>query len=575
MRRAPSTVSALFGAALALPAPAFAQGFSASRYLAPPSGEDLALTERALVTPHLRVGAAATAEYTHALSTRAGLGVLDHRVTAHLAVTLGLFDRLQIGVVAPLVLTQQRGSNADGVAPGDLRVDVRVRVAGLARGGTTRLALAASLLAPLGDRDTFTGDGAVGVAPRVIFEATNSRDFVFALNAGVALRPGWEHQMFARAGVTIPLAARVLLSLEASFEARLTDPGAKGSLALEALAGVRHVSRGGLALGVAAGPRLLDGDGTADVRVVAMGGYAPQPPRPDEAPGDRDLDGVLDPDDRCPDLPAGPRPDPNARGCPIPDRDHDGFRDEVDACPTQPPGDDPDPRRMGCPNNDRDGDGVGDDADICPLEAAGSLPDPRARGCPQRDGDHDGVADTDDVCPLEPAGAHPDGARRGCPAPDIDGDGILNARDACPEERGPHTRDPATNGCPRVYVSGDRVVITQQPRFAVDRDVILAASAPLLAEVAGVLEAHPELTAVEVRGHTDSVGDDAHNMDLSQRRAASIRAWLLAHGIDGARVTARGYGETQPIADNGTAAGRAGNRRVEFVVTAREAPPRE
>ena len=73
----------------------------------------------------------------------------------------------------------------------------------------------------------------------------------------------------------------------------------------------------------------------------------------------------------------------------------------------------------------------------------------------------------------------------------------------------------------------------------------------------------------------DSVGDDAHNSDLSQRRAASIRAWLLAHGIDGARVTARGYGETQPIADNGTAAGRARNRRVEFVVTAREAPPRE
>jgi outer membrane protein OmpA-like peptidoglycan-associated protein len=186
-----------------------------------------------------------------------------------------------------------------------------------------------------------------------------------------------------------------------------------------------------------------------------------------------------------------------------------------------------------------------------------------------RDGDRDGVPDGDDVCPLEAAGRHPDGARRGCPTPDIDGDGILNERDACPEERGPASRDAATHGCPRVYVSGDRVVITQQPRFAVDRDVIAATSAPLLVEVAAVLEAHPELTRVEVRGHTDDVGDDVRNLDLSQRRAASIRAWLVAHGIAAERITARGYGETQPLADNRSAAGRAVNRRVEFVVTAR------
>ena len=229
---------------LALPAGASAQGFSASRYLAPPSGEDLAVTERALVAPHLRVGAVVVGEYTHALSAAGGV-VVDHRVTAHVGATLGLFDRLQLGVVMPVVITQQRAGASDGLSAGDLRLDARVRVAGLARGGTVRLALAASVSAPLGDASAYAGDGAVTVAPRVLFEATNGRDFVFALNAGVALRPGWEHQMFARAAVTIPLVPRVLVAVEGAFEARLNDPGAAGSLALELLGGVRHVSRRG------------------------------------------------------------------------------------------------------------------------------------------------------------------------------------------------------------------------------------------------------------------------------------------------------------------------------------------
>jgi OmpA-OmpF porin, OOP family len=561
----------LVALSLALPSSAWAQGFSASRFLAPPSGEDLALTERALVTPHLRVGAAVVGEYAHTLDTRANGPSIEHRVTTHAAVTFGLFDRAQLGLVMPLTVTQQVGGNSGSLAPGDLRIDARVRIAGPARRGMTRVALAASVGLPTGDASAYAGDGAVTVTPRVLFEASNARDFVFAVNAGVALRMGWEHQLFARAGVTIPIVPRVLATVEAALETRLTDPVATRAMSLEGLVGVRHVARNGFALGLAAGPRLLTSDASADVRAVAMVGYAPQPPDAIEGPGDRDHDGVNDNEDRCPDEPMGERRDPRQLGCPLHDRDHDGYGDEVDACPTRPAGDDPDPRRMGCPNNDRDADGVSDDDDTCPLEPAGERPDPHARGCPLRDGDHDGVSDDDDVCPLEAAGAHPDGARRGCPNADIDGDGILNARDACPEERGPHNANPAINGCPRVYVTAERVVITQQPRFAVDRDVILPASVPLLVEVSAVFESHPELTRIEVRGHTDDVGDDAHNMDLSQRRAESIRAWLLAHGVAPERLTARGFGETVPIADNRTAEGRASNRRVEFVVLERAA----
>lgn len=71
---------------------------------------------------------------------------------------------------------------------------------------------------------------------------------------------------------------------------------------------------------------------------------------------------------------------------------------------------------------------------------------------------------------------------------------------------------------------------------------------------------------IELAGHTDSIGTDEYNQDLSQRRVNSVRTYLIEQGVDGARLTAQGYGESQPIADNSTPAGRAKNRRVEVRV---------
>ncbi len=92
-------------------------------------------------------------------------------------------------------------------------------------------------------------------------------------------------------------------------------------------------------------------------------------------------------------------------------------------------------------------------------------------------------------------------------------------------------------------------------------------AAALLEKARGVLAARPSL-AIEVQGHTDNVGQDDYNLKLSQDRAQAVAAWLAAHGIAAARLTAKGYGETQPIADNRSDAGRAVNRRVELVDTA-------
>jgi outer membrane protein OmpA-like peptidoglycan-associated protein len=97
--------------------------------------------------------------------------------------------------------------------------------------------------------------------------------------------------------------------------------------------------------------------------------------------------------------------------------------------------------------------------------------------------------------------------------------------------------------------------------FDVDSDVLRPESTPVLNEIERTLSQHEDLSIV-IEGHTDSTGDDAHNLDLSERRAAAVVAWLTGQGIDAGRLTAVGKGETEPTADNGTLEGRQANRRV-------------
>lgn len=87
-----------------------------------------------------------------------------------------------------------------------------------------------------------------------------------------------------------------------------------------------------------------------------------------------------------------------------------------------------------------------------------------------------------------------------------------------------------------------------------------------------MLRDHPEVR-VRVRGHTDSTAEDAYNLDLSRARAQAVVAWLVAHGVDAARLEAEGVGEAEPIDTNATEEGRARNRRVEFVIVATDPDP--
>jgi len=86
--------------------------------------------------------------------------------------------------------------------------------------------------------------------------------------------------------------------------------------------------------------------------------------------------------------------------------------------------------------------------------------------------------------------------------------------------------------------------------------------------VAKALGDHPKIT-VRIEGHTDSRGSRRYNLRLSQHRDSSVRRYLIRRGVAASRMVAKGYGEEVPIADNRTKAGRAQNRRVEFVITSR------
>ncbi len=237
-------------------------------------------------------------------------------------------------------------------------------------------------------------------------------------------------------------------------------------------------------------------------------------------------------------------------GAPL-DSDGDGVANRLDQCPNTPKGAKVDTK--GCPI-DSDGDGVFDGLDKCPDTPAGVKVN--ADGCPL-DGDGDGIPDYKDKCPTVSAPGTPDG----CPL-DGDGDGIVDANDACPTVPAPGTPD----GCPpKVEAAPAPQKLTLEGvNFDNDSAKLRPESFAILDNAAATLKQWGEVK-VEVAGHTDSVSSDEYNQALSQRRAETVRAYLIDKGVAADRLTAKGYGEANPVADNATAEGRFKNRRVELV----------
>jgi OmpA-OmpF porin, OOP family len=279
-----------------------------------------------------------------------------------------------------------------------------------------------------------------------------------------------------------------------------------------------------------------DGDGIADAddKCPDIAGIAAMMGCPD-----KDGDSIMDMEDDCPDV----KGIAAFKGCP--DTDNDGIKDADDKCPREAgPA-----NNGGCPIRDRDGDGIEDKDDKCP-DAKGPV---ATAGCPDRDSD--GVADKDDACPDKKG----DSAHKGCP--DTDGDGIYDNDDRCPEKAGVA----ALKGCPEIKKEDkaklERAIKLVQ--FESGKDVLLAKSYPVLDEVVSVMNQYTEYS-LNIAGHTDNQGDDKLNQSLSERRAKRCYDYLVSKGVAAGRMAHAGYGETKPVGDNKTAAGREQNRRVEF-----------
>jgi OOP family OmpA-OmpF porin len=168
----------------------------------------------------------------------------------------------------------------------------------------------------------------------------------------------------------------------------------------------------------------------------------------------------------------------------------------------------------------------------------------------ESDSDGDGIVDKQDACPNSPQGIPVNPA--GC-LQDIDQDGVADERDQCT----------GTGAGAEVDANGCDIIELKPVYFETESAAITRATKHSLDEAAAILLRNPDVQ-VEIGGHADSSGPENYNMKLSKRRAEAVRGYLEQAGVDSARMTVRGYGESRPIASNETITGRADNRRVEL-----------
>jgi outer membrane protein OmpA-like peptidoglycan-associated protein len=545
-------------------------GFALDRYTPTAAGEWSLAVDHPWYSSTRSLAAGLTFDYGHnplVLGAQKGDGsfsaqqvVIAHQLYAHVDLAGSILDRVLGTLSLPVGLLELGGSPADSVAAsgqmslGDLRFGVMIRLFGQPYRGPVSLHLGGSFWLPWrmlfpSAFNVTSGDTQVRGLPRLVLGGL-AGPVLWSLSGGVLIRPhaelgdpgsGAEANSELQLGAALAYASRargLAIGPELVFATAIAGDNAFKVPAthIEALLGVHYHLARRVQISVGGGVGLLRQAGTPDGRALLRIAYAPLASTPDPRAADRDHDGVVDSRDDCPEVPAGPRPDPARPGC---------------------------PRFL----NDRDEDEVPDDQDLCPEQAQGPTPDPARRGCPLLDRDGDGVVDAQDLCPDVAAGPTPDGARRGCPLLDRDQDTIADQVDACPDTPGGPSADPHKHGCPgMVRFLGGQIVIVQPVFFATNRDVILQLSFEVLQSVADALRAAPQIKKVRIEGHTDNRGTVAHNTDLSGRRAASVRAWLIEHGIDESRLEARGFGPTHPITENKSAAGRAKNRRVDFII---------
>jgi len=454
-----------------------------------------------------------------------GDAIVAHQVNAEVAFALGLFDRFEVGAVAPAFFMNGAGFDGKGLTAfgtGDLRIMGKALLTPWNDGFVASVRLSsdlipiAQLLNSNASAGALSGDVFPNVTPAVSL-GFNSDYVRFGVDGGFLLRVPREiagkdlvagSQFTYGAGAEVTLVPKQLL-LTADVNGR-ASPSFLGSdrdrYPLEADLAMKYFV-GPVLLMLGGGTGLVPDYGAPDYRVFGAVGWFDRPSTTEKPkPSDRDKDGIVDAADECPDDP----------------EDKDGFEDDD--------------------------------------------------GCPEPDNDRDGIADADDNCPMEPEDRDHWQDDDGCPEDDNDGDGIEDGKDECPNDPEVKNGFEDEDGCPdeatkkkQVVVKRDRIEITDKVYFQFDSDRILPRSYGLLDDVARVVNEHTEIPMIFIEGHTDSDGNDEYNLALSDRRAKSVLRYLVDNGhVAGDRLKAKGFGESRPIADNKTEDGKATNRRVEF-----------
>jgi len=557
------------------------------RYTPTPHLRDGFVLPRPDTPGHLAFGAQLVLNYANeplAWETRLGdpdsarFYPVEHQLTGHVVAGLSVADRVLFFVDLPVNLLMrgdraQTGIGTDSANVGNFRMGARLRILGdpddrFALGLQGSLSLPSSHWADSSSR--FSGERKVSGQGMLLGEIRGARWRVStAMGARFrnsryqdALKLGSELLAAVGAGVTVlPGDTSLDVLLEFYGTTVLRDFGDRESSPFESLLGLKmnHVS--GVGAGLAGSLGLSHGYGSPTYRLVALLGWQMAANR------DRDKDGIEDKSDRCPEQPEDRDGFEDGDGCPDPDNDGDGILDKADQCPTEREDSDGFEDADGCPESDNDKDGLLDDLDRCPLEPEDLDGFQDTDGCPDPDNDGDGVLDTQDKCPSEVEDRDGFNDDDGCPDPDNDGDGILDAKDACPLE--PESLDGRDDddGCPdkiRVDRALKQIMILEPVLFAKNSATILPPSFEMLREIARTLTANSDIKMVRIEGHTDDQGKDEKNQALSEARAISVLEFMVTEGVEANRLTAKGFGESVPIADNKTAAGRTKNRRVEF-----------
>jgi OOP family OmpA-OmpF porin len=469
----------------------------------------------------------------------------------------------------------------EGQGIGNIGLHLKTRFLKTSKGPKIGLGLIASAYLPtVSEDERFLGESKIMPAASLILdkEFGKTKRFRAALNAGIRLRtetaeftqndPDTFDQPAPVTGETIKAGPEIPVGLGVAYG---LSPGkfdligevfgalplsGENYMPLEAIGAIKVYLGRSSFLSLGGGRGLLPGKG-GNPTTRAFIGIVFEPNI-----GDRDGDGYKDDVDACPDQPEDFDDFEDEDGCPEPDNDRDGILDEDDDCPLDPETKNEFQDEDGCPDGvegDRDGDGILDNVDKCPDDPEDKDDFEDEDGCPDPDNDQDGILDVDDLCPDEAEDFDKWEDVDGCPEIDNDKDRINDTEDACPnpEEGGDITTTQETvngkddeDGCPdrgRVIVTDVGIEILDKVYFELDKDIIMSKSFPILDAVAATLEGTVDIQLIEIQGHTDDQGGDAYNLDLSNRRAASVRRYLIEKGIAAERLTSQGYGESQPI----------------------------